>query len=737
MASEARTDSKDGQGTAAGAAAANASERELDVRHYLRIVKKRKWLILGVLAAVTALFVLWTARQPRVYQAVATVVIDPQAPKLLPNQQDVVELGAGNYWDNREYYNTQSKILQSHWLASEVVRKFPALVKRVVPEPKPGASEEDVADVAASYIQAGLRVLPVRESRIFGIGFRDRDPKLAAEVANDIASVFIEQNRAVKIDATHEANRFLARQLDTARKELSAAETALYEYRRDNNILSIHLEERQNIISKSLDEFSHAQTDTQRRRIELSSRRRAVSQLITSDESDAPSSYVAQSETIGPLRTVWLQERAKLRVLTDKYGEKWPEVAAQEARVKQAIEDLRAEGQRLIKSIDAEIKALADAEASYTAQLGKLTEEALDLSQKEIAYKRLSRDAANAEQVYGALLKRLNESGIQERDVTNNIRPLDEAVAPTTAVEPRLRQATVFGLGAGLLLALALAFLMEMLDRSIKTQEDIETFVGLPFLGLVPIVEPEIGKRAIELYVAAFPNSSAAECCRVVRTNILFCSPDRPLRSLAVTSSNPLEGKTMTVVNLGIVMSQSGHRTLLVDSDMRRPRLHKIFGVSSEHGLSRAVLDQSDLDNAVRSTGVPNLFVMPCGPMPPNPAELLQTEKFHSLVRKLGDRFDRVIFDSPPVLAVTDAAILSRLVDGTALVIRSGRTTRDAVIRSRGQLAAVNAHLIGVILNHVDLNSPHYSSYYGYQNHYYTADPVAASAAPEKVAREG
>jgi capsular exopolysaccharide synthesis family protein len=216
----------------------------------------------------------------------------------------------------------------------------------------------------------------------------------------------------------------------------------------------------------------------------------------------------------------------------------------------------------------------------------------------------------------------------------------------------------------------------------------------------------------------------------VVRTNILFCGAARPLNRLLVTSSNPLEGKTMTVLNLGAVMAQSGQRTLIIDTDMRRPRLHKALGMSNEHGISRLILGEDDFDSAIKSTDVPKLSLLPCGPLPPNPAELLQTERFAAIVEQLARRFDRLIFDSPPILAVTDAAVLSRVLDGVVLVARAGRVTHDALARGRGHLAAVNANVVGVILNDVDLANPHYGEYYGYKWRYYGQEPAPGSSGP-------
>ncbi len=424
--------------------------------------------------------------------------------------------------------------------------------------------------------------------------------------------------------------------------------------------------------------------------------------------------------------------------------------AAADPRRRGAREDLRQEARGLVAAIDGEIAALEENETRYNDELKRLKADALDLNQHEPDYKKLTVAAAGAEQSYVALLKRYHESGMQESDTANNIHPLDDALVPTSPSEPRMKQAVVFGLALGIVLALALAFLVEVLDRTVKSQEDIEAAVGLPFLGIVPSVALHAQARSPasaknknvkdkgdrEHHVIYHPTSAAAECCRVVRTNIMFCSPDKPLKNLLVTSSNPVEGKTMTVVNLGVVMAQGGNRTLIVDTDMRRPRLHKILGASNEHGVSRLIIESgergaegntpAELDAAIKSTEVPNLFILPCGPVPPNPAELLQTEKFAHLVRQLGERFDRILFDSPPVLAVTDAAILSRVADGAVMVVRAGRTTHDALTRARHHLGSVNANIVGVVLNDVDLKNPHYAEYYGYTSKYYGASPAKA-----------
>lgn len=707
----------------------------LDLRYYWTVIKKRRWIIVGTMVVVTALAIVVTMQRPKIYTAAATVVVDPQAPRVLgAHSVEVVPLGSGNSWVQTDYYNTQHDIITSRSLARQTVRKFQLhRDPRLVPRPPPAASEDDLVDMAAARVQGRVSARLKKDSRIFVISVRDTDPKLAAELANHVADTYIEQNLAVKHDVTSKARGWVAKQLDEARSELDRSETALIAYKENNNILSVSLEDRLNMLSKALETFHGALTEAQKARIDLQVRRRAVAQLLSGDVVHASSSLIPESSPIGGLRTLYLEERRKLRALEERYGPKHPEVVAQKTRVDAALADLKAEAQSTMKAMDAEISAFRDAEQKYSAEIERLTQETFELNKRAKEYKRLSREAESAEANYQQLLRRLTESGLQAQDHSNNIRLLDEARAPRRPVEPNLRTSAVLGLSIGLMLALALAFFVEFLDRSVKSQEDIESAVGLPFLGLVPSVDPDeaSGGNQPELYIARHPTSTVAECCRVVRTNILFCSPDKPLSTLVVTSSNPVEGKTMTVVNLGIVMAQSGHRTVLVDTDMRRPRLHKALGASNENGVSRVILGEADLDSAIKTTEVPNLFLLPCGPIPPNPAELLQTEKFTALMETLRSRFDRVIFDSPPVLAVTDAVVLSRLVDGAVLVVRAGRTSRDAVTRAKRSIRGVNGNIVGVVLNDVNLKNPHYSYYYNYYQYKYHEAPAAASPAQD------
>ncbi|MFH0902008.1 MAG: polysaccharide biosynthesis tyrosine autokinase [Pseudomonadota bacterium] len=699
-----------------------------DLRRLLTMVRKRRWMLLSTATVVASSTVMLLMSMPAVYEGEAAIIVDPQAPNVLGGRvEEVVELGARTSWfTNREYNNTQRDILTSFSLARSAVTKY-GLHKdrRWIVEPPAGASEDEIIDGAATELQRKIKVKPARDSRVIVISLSMRDPTLAADLANYVAETYIERNLTVKHGVTESASGWVAKQLDEAREQLDKSETALYMFLRDNNILSVSLEDRLNLLSKALESFSAALTDARLRRIGLQARRKSIQTILDVNPAETPFSYVADVPQVGRLREQYLGEEGVLAGLRERYGDKHPSVATQRAEVEAALAALQREGAAIMRSIDGEIRALLESEQRFDTELTKLTNEALELNKKGIEHKRLMRAAENTEQAYASLLKRLTDSELQAKDRANNISLLDAARPSKHPAWPDIRIAAVLGLLLGLTMAFGAALFVEYIDRTVKSQDDVESVLGLPFLGLIPSVPAEkaASSGSSDLFVAREPKSTVAESCRVVRTNILFCSADRPLKTIVVTSSNPAEGKTIMAMQLGITMAQSNQRTLVVDTDMRRPRIHKSLRIPNDNGVSRVIVGESDIESAIHATDVPNLFVMPCGPIPPNPAELLQSERFAAMVKKLSESFDRVIFDSPPILAVTDATLLSRVTDGLIIVIRAGRTSRDAVQRVRHTLSLVNAHVIGAVLNDVNLRSPHYAYYYSYYRYQYKDTP--------------
>ncbi|HEY8038207.1 MAG TPA: polysaccharide biosynthesis tyrosine autokinase, partial [Polyangiaceae bacterium] len=368
---------------------------------------------------------------------------------------------------------------------------------------------------------------------------------------------------------------------------------------------------------------------------------------------------------------------------------------------------------------------------------------AVDLNMKEIEYRRLDRAREQNEKMYAMLIEREKEADLARMMHVNNILLIDDAMEPAAPVRPRTSLNLMFGLVAGLLLGVGLSWGRERLDSSLKTPDDLEEKLGITFLGLLPELQddegPRYGRRSRrrttateaahphELIVHHRPLSGVAEAARAIRTNLMFMNPDRPYRKLLVTSAAPSEGKTTVACSIAIALAQGGQRVCIIDCDLRRPRLHRIFGRAGDSGVTNVLVGDATIDDVAKPTGIDNLWSIPAGPTPPNPADMLHSERFRKFIQDLSDRFDRVIIDSPPLVAVTDSAIISTLTDGTVFVVRAFKTSSHLSSQGLRALRDVDAKVVGAVLNAVNLNRHEYSYYYHY--YYYKREGYASTPA--------
>jgi capsular exopolysaccharide synthesis family protein len=458
---------------------------------------------------------------------------------------------------------------------------------------------------------------------------------------------------------------------------------------------------------------------------------------------------IGRSDVMRQLKGSLVDLKRKRAALENRYGEKHPDIHSIDTDIGEVEGLMKREMNIVIATLDNEIQEQVEAETSLREEIARATKKAMELNTLGLEYGRLEREVDNTKKTYESLLKRQTETGLSGQLESNFVRWLETAEPVWDPVRPTISLNTILGALLGFVLGLGVIVGGVLLDNTIHSQIDVEERLRLVFLGLLPNIEDDTGPRkekrerglstgsmatprARDLFIVENPTSSVAECARSLRTNLLFLGTDRPLKRLLLTSAGPAEGKSTTVVALGTTMALAGNKVLLVDTDLRRPRLHKTFGVSSEHGLTNVLLETANLDTAIKSTGVPGLDVLPCGPLPPNPSELLHTERFQKLLSSLETRYDRILFDSPPVNAVTDATILAQMVEGTILVVQASKTSKEAARRASRHLANVNAKLLGVVLNHVDLRD---SSYY-YRNYYYHyRHGYAYGAEPEAPAK--
>lgn len=698
-----------------------------DLRRTLDVLLKRRWVILGVMVLVIGLVALKTLREPKIYTASVSLVIELQAPKVLGDQvQDVAESGA-SFWQTKEFFETQFRILKSHAVAERVVHKrsldrdenFLGLGR--IRDPVLRAQAMKGSD-AVAVLRSRLRVEPVRDSRVVNVLVEDEDPKKAALLADTVADEFIQYNLTEKLGTSRSASEWLHDQVDELQQKLADSEQALYQFKRENEILTVSIEDSQSIVAKRLSALSDAITRVREKRAELSAKAQGVRGARAAHALESLP-QISASSFIQAERTRSLQLGEEIAEAQTRYGEDHPRILALLERRKKADELVAHEEENIARSVELEEQEARETEGNLSRLLEGVKREAFEVNRKEVDFSRLRREQDNNAKIVELVTRRLKDVDLAGLLRTNNVRLLDAAEIPGVPTSPNLRFALLLALALGLLGGVGSAFLLEQLDQTVKGQEDLERCARGAFLGIIPAVRQlEKDVANVDLFIHLRPKSSVAECLRTVRTNLLFLGTERPLNKLLVTSSGPQEGKTTAVIDLGITFAQSGQRVLLVDTDMRRPRLHKAFGLSNDLGLSSVLLDEKRLGEALKQTEVPDLTVLPCGPIPPNPAELLHTERFRALVAELTRRYDRVIFDSPPVAAVTDAMILSAEVDGVVLLAKAGKTSKEAVKRARRALADVQARVVGALLNGVDLRDRsagyYYADYSGYGSYY-------------------
>jgi len=720
-----------------------------------QMVRKHWTTALVTALAVTLAVTFYTLGQKRIYQSAATLQFDPNPPRPLGQKvETVVDMGAGNYWDNHEYYETQYKIIQSMRVSLAVTSQLglnhdAAFLSNAPPGtvlPAANASEE----AAAAALRSRIRVEPVKESRLAVIKLEDADPDRAQRLLTALLDTYIAMNLDDVHASTSQASEWLHNQLDKLKVELESSEMSLHEYKEKKNILSVALDDQSNMLREEMKQLNDALTLVRTKREEVQARRDQLAKVRSDDPNNLPASELLQSTLLQDMRRKYEDAvRDRDGQLKGGKGKNHPDVKAAQGEVDAARDALLAEVRNIQAAVDSDLSILKRQEGGLAGLFAEAQKRAFDLNLLEIEYNRLRRSKENNERLYSLVLERAKESDLARMLRVNNIRIVDPPMRPGGPVRPQIPLNIGTGLFVGILLGIAAATGRAMLDRSVKTPDDLEREIGLSFLGLLPEIGDKAQLRGVyggkkpkrrlggaalneintELIVHNFPMSGIAEASRTIRTNLLFMSPDQPFRRLLITSASPSEGKTTVACCIAIAMAQAGQKVALIDCDLRRPRVHRIFHKSSSVGLTTALLEE-DISEAIIETEVPNLSIIPAGPIPPNPAELFHSERFRAFLEQVEERFDRVIIDSPPVVAVTDAAVLSTLVDGVILVVRAFKTPKDLARHAIRALLDVGANITGTVLNSVNLNRSEYkySHYYYYRKEgYYAEDPPAST----------
>jgi capsular exopolysaccharide synthesis family protein len=715
--------------------------RERSLSDYWRILQKRKWTVIVAVIVTITMAAIISVRTTPVYDAVTRILISPQTSGPI-NFKDNNNAPQGTD-DLQQDIDTKVKILQSDTLAELVIHHLnldtrPEFAGQAQTKSSGGiaVSESPAQDEARQQqliheLQGNLRVQQVPSTSLVEIKYSDSNPSLAAEIANAVTATFIEQNVKSHYDSTMQAADWLSKQLADLQIKMESSQAKLVQYQKEHNIVGA--DDKQNLTTEKLDELNKELTGAEADRIQKES----LYQTATTGNPETLSA-VLQDPILIALRQRQTELQAQFALLSTEFGLGYPKVLQIKNQLDQISQNYREQVQSSVSRIQNDYQTALNRERMLQSALIEQTDVADRLNENAIEYKVLKQEADSNRQLYDGLLEQLKEASLSAGLHSNNIRVVDRARVPLHPATPNVPRNLEFAFLIGLVGGIAIAFGLEMLDTTVRTPEQAENISGLPILGVIPIQSTfdrvaigtarahllkktshnTTGSRPLIAHLE--PKSEIAEAYRALRTSILLSSVSHPPRSILITSSVPQDGKTMTCLNIAIVLAQQGKKVLLLDADMRRPSVHKSFGLKGQVGLSNILTGGATVNDAIQATIQPNLFVIASGIVPPHPSELLSSTLMQDLLRTLCDAYDHVIIDSPPVLSVTDPVLLSVQADAALVIVRSGQTTTAHLRRTCELLHSVKANLLGIVVNAADLASPdYYYYYYGSKYRYY------------------
>jgi polysaccharide biosynthesis transport protein len=712
------------------------SPREPHLYDYLLILRKHQWLILSFLVAVVTIVSIATFRMKPVYNSTAKIEIDREDASISPFP------GADSYdymMDLDNYIETQSRILTSETLALQTIR-----VMELSKNPEfGGAGNSEAIDSGSlkneklppevSAFLGSLSVRRIPNTRLMEIGFESTDPKMAAEVLNAHLENYIDQNMKSRVDATTKASAMLQDELTELSRKVRDSEDALIAYERNNQIWNVDdRNDKSNVATERLSDLNKQLTDAESETL----KKQALYEFAKTGDIDAVP-LLRDNSLIQQIQS----KRAELSVAytdsVNQYGPNYPKVQRIQAQIKELDDQMIRARKGVIDQLESEFREAKQHEELLTRALDQQKTEVNAMSEKMIQYNILKREAEANKSLYDSLQTKLKEAQISSGLRSQNVRIVDPAMIPSYPTRPAKARNITLAFLVGLVGGIGLALLREYLDNTVKTPDDVESLTRLPSLAVVPafgegsVVDKRSGflrsgsnnghDKRIELVAQHLPKSQMSEAFRALRTALLLSQPDHPPQVILVTSALPREGKTTAAANLAVTLAQLGDKTVLVDADLRKPGVGRLLnlGTGKYAGLSSYLAGVSSLDLVtVPHPAIANLAAIPTGPLPPNPADLLSSHRLTDAITELRKTFKFIVIDSPPIMAATDAVILSVQTDGVLLVVRSGETPKEAFARTRDLLSSVKCHILGVVLNAVDSGAPDY--YYSYRYYPYS-----------------
>jgi capsular exopolysaccharide synthesis family protein len=737
-------------GTGAPAPPVFAADTDVHLLDRLAVLYRYRLIASAVFVLATAAMMIQGYSNVQMYQAQAQLMIEDERATAVPG---LAGTESPYYEDPEPYYNTQYRILKGRDLTRRVIKRLDLgalpefngtsappstpltmlqdlktrLMNSISPT-KPAERETPKVDETpdesglVSTFVSRVDVQPIRGSRLVNVLFTSVDPKFAATAANALVEEYVDQNLQVKVQSTSNMLEWLGTEIQKQQKKTQESEQALSDYRDHQNALS--LDDKQNIVTQRLSQLNDALIHARMAKAQkeaLYSQVRSMSGTTTPDAIPT----LAMNPQIQGLKSKIADLAQQRAQLADKYGDKWPALLTVNANLQEAKNQLDLETARALQSIRNDFETAVLEERTLSKNLDAAKADAQDLSRKSVGYNVMEREARSNRQVYESLLARQKELSVASNSRANNVRIIDRAEVPRSPLAPTGRRTWLMSLAIGFVLAVAVALSLDYMNDTIKTPEDVQRRLKLPFLGLVPSVR---GDKHPVLTSAHVPQDFG-EAFRSLRTTLMSKFPGEGTKVIVVTSAQPLEGKTTTAANLAMALAYGGSRVLLVDGDMRRPGMHHPLRLTNDRGLSQVLTGQARIRDVIQRTVDPNLLAITAGKAPPNPSELLASERMKTLLANLAHGpFDWIVIDTPPILAVTDAVILAPSVSGVVFVIGAEMTRRRLAERAVETIVQSHPKMTLVVLNKVDFarNRYYYTRHYGHQYKSYYAQQAAS-----------
>lgn len=691
-------------------------------------LRKRRWVVAICFLIGLAYGLYQALNQPRIYEAFGRIQV-----RFGSSNEYRVSAVTGYSSDSTSRMQTEVAILQSDTLMLTVAREMnlsndPVFLEATGPVPHSSLDDPRVRQSTIHRLQSNLHIVLVPKTDIIRISYNSDNAKLATDIVNKVISAYIQRSYQTRFDSTQRVSAWLSSQLEDLKQQVQTSQEQMMDLQRRLGILGF--DPNHNQISSSLEELSRAANEAHLNRIISESRYRMLSGMDpnTIEGSIETTPGTAPGE-LNSLRAQIATARANYAQMESTLGPNHPQAKALKAQIEELARDIDTEQNRLLLQAKENYLVARTNEEQTSAALEAQKSAAYKLRDDLVEYTLRQREFESSRSLYEGLLQRLRTAGVQAGLESLEIDIVDPAMLPA---EPLLRPRSriVFTMALfGLIGGIVVAFLMESLDTGLRRVAEIESLIELPSLAIIPRSRRSLAEQDATLSIAqrninvlTQPKSQFAEAFRSLRTAILLSTAGRSPKIILFTSATMSEGKTTAATNLACVLAQGSQRVLLIDADLRRPAIHHRFGLNGKVGLTTLLTGTTTLENTVQSVlDIPNLDILPSGPIPPFPTEMLSSQAMQDLLKRCTEIYSHIIIDSPPILSVTDGVILSRTADAVVLVIRHGKSSKHVVRRTRDLLLRAGAPLTGIVLNAVDLNSPEYYGYYGYSGYSYSS----------------